>query len=154
MCCNPCGCHCDTIDEQKVQPCCACCCCHWGLYCPCSFPGCLGAEGNCGLCCLQCEVCCKPKPPLSYWCCGPNCNGGCQGLKLQGQFFLLTGILKFPCDSEVPCIINTLGYTWYPSAGKGCCKTVGEIRAGQAPPSPATASTEPKGAPESQTMER
>ena len=127
MCC--CG-TCDTVDEQKVQPILACCCCHQGFFCPCQFPGCLGAEGTCGLCCLQCEVCIKPKPPLQCLFCGPTCNGGCQGLKIQGQFFCQVINLKFPCDSEVPCIINIFGYTCYPSESRGCLKTIGEINAG------------------------
>ena len=53
MCCND-G---DGVDEDKIILCCACCCAHFGVYTGCDCPGC---SGKIGLCCLNCEICCKP----------------------------------------------------------------------------------------------
>ena len=46
----------DAVDEDKLVLCCALCCVNLGMY---PSADCLGCSGKIGLCCLNCEVCCK-----------------------------------------------------------------------------------------------
>ena len=46
----------DAIDEEKLVLCCALCCANHSYY-PAS--DCFGCSGKAGLCCLNCEFCCK-----------------------------------------------------------------------------------------------
>ena len=103
---------------------------------------------------MQCEICVKPKPTLSCCCFGPTCSGPCpSGIHCQGQFFCQVITCAFPCNADVPCIINTCGFTHYPEKGRGWFKKIKDIRRGQAT-TPDKASTEAKGAPESEMMQR
>jgi hypothetical protein len=64
MCCS----EDDAVDEDKIILCCAVCCAHCGVYTGLDCPGC---SGKIGLCCLTCQVCCKPGtfvPLISYDC--------------------------------------------------------------------------------------
>jgi hypothetical protein len=104
-------CGCDTVDEDAIRPWGACCCCYNGCYLPLGI-SCLGAEGKCDVCCLECDVCFKIKAPLCpFCCCGPRMAANCTLLKLEGQFFCCVQACAFPCDKEVPCMVNAVGLT-------------------------------------------
>ena len=108
----------DAVDEEKIILCCALCCVHCGVYTGWDCPGC---SGKIGMCCLNCEVCCKPGAPcLPCWCCGPNIEcDGCALMKVQLQAFCLAISAALPCDEEVPPAVNILGLGLYPKCG--CC---------------------------------
>ena len=147
----------DAVDEEKQILCCALCCVHMGLYPTCDS---LGCSGKAGLCCLNCEYCCKVRrflvliytrlntsntfvhlpsrarlpssapsqsyvagciiqqpgaPCLPCCCCGPQIEcDGCSVFNVQGQCCCCVTSAAFPCNDEVPCILNVAGCTLYP----------------------------------------
>ncbi len=46
----------DAVDESKLVLCCALCCVNLSTY---PSADCLGCSGKSGICCLNCEFCCK-----------------------------------------------------------------------------------------------
>ena len=121
MCCC-CG---DAVDENKIILCCALGCCHCGLYNACD---CTGCSGKVGICCINCEMCCKTGAPclFPFGCCGPNCEfDGCAIMKLQCQTCCLAITGAFPCDEEVPHVWTVLGCTIYPKCG--CCVPIKNV---------------------------
>jgi hypothetical protein len=59
----------DAVDEENIVLCCALCCANCGYY---NDADCGGCSGKAGVCCLNCEVCCKfGAPCLPCCCCGP-----------------------------------------------------------------------------------
>mmetsp|Transcript_10103 Transcript_10103/g.14499 ORF Transcript_10103/g.14499 Transcript_10103/m.14499 type:complete len:136 (-) Transcript_10103:1514-1921(-) len=114
----------DAIDEERVRLCCALCCANCGFY---GTEDCIGCSGKGGLCCLNCEFCCKPGAPcLPCGCCGPaiECDG-CSCVNLQAHCCCMVATAAFPCNDEVPIALTILGCTLYPKCG--CCVPTGEI---------------------------
>ncbi|KAL3763562.1 hypothetical protein ACHAW5_008105 [Stephanodiscus triporus] len=103
----------DAVDENELVLCCALCCVNLGWY---FTNDCCGCSGKAGLCCLNCEVCCKPGAPcLPCCCCGPNIEcDGCSLCNAQGQCCCCVGSAAFPCNDEVPCILTIAGWTMFP----------------------------------------
>jgi len=114
----------DAVDEDKLILCCALCCANCSYY---PAVDCLGCSGKVGLCCLNCEVCCKPDAPcLPLACCGPKCEfDGCSIFNAQAQCCCTVLSAAFPCNDEVPIAVSALGLTIYPKVG--CCVSVKEI---------------------------
>ena len=87
---------------------------------------CVGCSGKVGVCCVNCEVCCKPNAPcLALICCGPKIE--CDGfsiLNVQIQVLSLVISAAVPCNKEVPVAISILGATIYPKCGY--CITIGD----------------------------
>lgn len=115
----------DAVDEENIILCCALCCANCGYY---NDADCTGCSGKIGLCCLNCEVCCKPSAPcLPCVCCGPKVEcDGCSvvNTQLQGCCFVVSAAV--PCNDEVPLAVNVLGVNLFPKVG--CCVTVGDIQ--------------------------
>eukprot|EP00542_Grammatophora_oceanica_P017958 CAMPEP_0194046066 /NCGR_PEP_ID=MMETSP0009_2-20130614/19279_1 /TAXON_ID=210454 /ORGANISM="Grammatophora oceanica, Strain CCMP 410" /LENGTH=123 /DNA_ID=CAMNT_0038691193 /DNA_START=76 /DNA_END=447 /DNA_ORIENTATION=+ len=114
----------DAVDEENITLCCAICCVNCGIY---KDADCLGCSGKLGVCCLNCEVCCKPSAPvLPCCCCGPKCEcDGCSVFNAQIQCCQLVISGALPCNQEVPIAVTILGLTIFPKMG--CCVSVGEI---------------------------
>lgn len=103
----------DAVDEENIHLCCAVCCVNCGIY---NDPDCCGCSGKLGLCCVNCEMCCKPSAPcLPLCCCGPKCEcDGCSMCNIQCQLFNLVISGAFPCNEEVPVAVSLLGLTMFP----------------------------------------
>ncbi|KAL3799280.1 hypothetical protein HJC23_013005 [Cyclotella cryptica] len=107
----------DAVDESKLVLCCALCCANLSTY---LTADCLGCSGKVGLCCLNCEVCCKPGAPCLPCCCiGPACNkcDGCSCCNMQTQCCCCVASAALPCNDEVPVAVSILGLTLYPKCG-------------------------------------
>ena len=121
MCCG-CG---DAVDEDKVVLCCALCCINCGCLNDCT---CLGCSAKAGLCCLNCEICCKTGAPcLPCCCCGPNIDcQDCSICHFQGQACWLVISAALPCNHDVPLAVSVLGLTVIPKCG--CCVPIKDVR--------------------------
>jgi hypothetical protein len=115
----------DAVNEDNVILCCALCCVHCGYLNDCT---CLGCSGKAGMCCLNCEFCCKAGAPcLPCCCCGPNCDcDDCSIAHLQGQACCIVVSAAIPCSEEVPLAVTVLGVTVFPTLG--CCVPVKDVR--------------------------
>ncbi|CAB9505622.1 expressed unknown protein [Seminavis robusta] len=113
------------LEEDDVMVCCALCCINCGLY---TEWDCMGISAKIGLLCMHCKCCCKCRTTcLPCYCCGPVCQrSGCALLNLQlhACCVVLTG--AFPCNQDVPLLLNILGWNIYPRCG--CYETIGYIR--------------------------
>jgi hypothetical protein len=157
----------DAINEDNLVVCCSLCCANIALYPTCDAVGC---SGKVGLCCLNCEVCCKvsllgesyldcviyflyrrrgvseltvsllpslvfPMHPTTHThkmgadclpccCCGPaiECDG-CSVCNAQLHCCCAAVSAAFPCNDEVPCVVNVAGWTLYPQ-----CKCFAPMR--------------------------
>ena len=114
----------DAVDESKLMILHGCCCCNSSLYLDC--PACLGCSGNFGLCCLECETCCKPDTkPLCCACIGckcTKCESLCHG---QEQCCCIVESCAFPTTAEVPALIACCFVVCYPKCT--CCATQGVV---------------------------
>merc|ERR550539_119441 len=115
----------DAVNEEELILCCAVCCANCSLL---TNPtGFLSCSGKVGLCCLNCEVCCKPGAPcLPCICCGPKIEcDGCSCVNTQVQCCCAVCSAAFPCNEEVPVAVSLLGLTVFPTCG--CCIKQKEI---------------------------
>jgi len=108
----------DAVNEEELILCCALCCANCSLL---TDGTCISCSGKVGLCCLQCEVCCKPGAPCLPCCCfGPKCeNDGCSIVNTQIQCCCCVVTSAIPCNDEVPIAVSALGLTVFPKCG--CC---------------------------------
>lgn len=63
----------DAVDEKETILCCALCCVNCSIY---PSLDALGASGKVGVCCCNCEFCCKPGAPclMPFGCIGCKCE--------------------------------------------------------------------------------
>jgi hypothetical protein len=125
----------DDVPVEELVPCCGECCSIASLFC--SFPGCIGCTGQCGLLFCMCKyTCCKLldcKDADKRCCTLDSCNmyltypNKCY--ECTGQYFCMDMRAAFPCTAKVPCIVNMLGLTccagW--KCKVACCKKVGDL---------------------------
>ena len=118
MCCD------DAVDEDKLIVVNGCGCCNQSCY---NSIGCFGISGKFGICCMNCEACCKPGAPPLWPCCCLGIKCECDGCSIcNGQCHVLCCVesCAFPCgNDEVPMICALLCYTCYPSKAAGCACT-------------------------------
>eukprot|EP00977_Amphora_coffeiformis_P019262 scaffold7101_cov153-Amphora_coffeaeformis.AAC.7 len=127
----------DAVNEEETILCCAVCCTNCSIY---PALDALGASGKIGLCCCQCEFCCKPGAPclIPFGVVGVKCeNDGCSVLNAQchrtltrlaswshthdshESFCCVVVSAAIPCNEEVPVAVSIAGLTLYPKMG--CC---------------------------------
>jgi len=113
----------DSLQQAEVTIVDACCCYYDGFL---FGDGCLGCMGSTTMCCLEEEFCCKQgADPLCLYCCACRMVPVSVLIKGQGQTCCCVGGVAIPPDSEVPCMIGTLGVVCYPSFG--VCKKMKDI---------------------------
>jgi hypothetical protein len=83
-----------------------------------------------GVCCVNCEICCKCGAPCLFPCCclgiALDCDQcSCCNAQLQCCCVSVQG--SFPCSEDVPAAVTLLGLTLYPCSSAGCCVSVKNV---------------------------
>lgn len=122
----------DSVDIGQLRVVGGCCCGLGSLYC--------NGKKSCGcqskgtvICCNGEFDACVPSAEEKLWCTlfNGDCNCGPPStcVMLSSRLFCLDQRCAFPCNDEVPCIVNALGLTccYAKKCKPSCCKTLSEI---------------------------